>query len=455
MMDALGKGSLYHALLTGAFGLACACANALPPETAAHDHDARQLRSSAAFQSMKEALARDYGRIVADIVALTQIPAPPFQEAARAKAFADMLKATGLEDVTIDAEGNAYGVRRGTGEAPAVVIVAHLDTVFPEGTDVTVKRDGNTLRAPGIADDTCSLAVLLAFKRAMDAARVRTRSDIIFMGSVGEEGEGNLRGMRYLFTKSPLKDKIGCLIAFEPGATGRIFNAGVGSKRYRITFKGPGGHSSADFGMVNPAYALGNAITAIGKITVPVQPRTTYNVGIIDGGTSVNSIPHAAMMEIDLRSREQESLAKVEKAILAIPRVAADEENRRGSNIKGGITYDIRLIGDRPMGRVANSADIVLAAAAAIRAADIEPKLVMGSTDANLPMSLGIAAIALESGLTGVRSHSLEESLTLDSDKDLGYMSIALATVLRVAGWHHEPPMGSEPTVDQKAIGVQ
>jgi acetylornithine deacetylase/succinyl-diaminopimelate desuccinylase-like protein len=212
------------------------------------------------FKAAQAFMDKDYDRYVKEIIELTEIEAPPFKEERRARHYLEMLRQHGLTNVEIDAEGNAMGIRKGAGNGPLIAIAAHLDTVFPEGTDVKVKRNGTVLSAPGIGDDTRSLAALLAIVRAMDAAKIQTNSDILFIGNVGEEGPGDLRGMKYLFQQGPYKDKISMFMSMEGGSSNRITNGGLGSKRYKVTFKGPGGHSYGAFGLVNPAYALGNAI---------------------------------------------------------------------------------------------------------------------------------------------------------------------------------------------------
>src|SRR5262249_41001681 len=233
---------------------------------------------------------------------LTEIEAPPFKEERRAKIYLEMLRQHGLSNVEIDAEGNVMGIRKGTGGGPLIAIAAHLDTVFPEGTDVKVKKQGTVWSAPGIGDDTRSLAELLSIIRAMEAAKIQTTSDILFIGDVGEEGQGDLRGMKYLFQKGPYKGKISAFMSMEGGPSDRLTNAGVGSKRYRVTSKGPGGHSYGAFGIVSPAFALGNAITKFGKLQVPSHPKTTYSVGVIGGGTLGNTIPFFCRVGADIMS---------------------------------------------------------------------------------------------------------------------------------------------------------
>ncbi|HSJ09794.1 MAG TPA: M20/M25/M40 family metallo-hydrolase, partial [Longimicrobiales bacterium] len=215
-------------------------------------------------------------------VTLCEIPAPPFGEAVRAAEFARRLGQLGVRDVRIDAVGNVIGVRPGRVAGPAVLISGHLDTVFPEGTDVSVTRTGTRMDGPGIGDDCRGLAVVLAVARALDQARVQTETPVLFVGTVGEEGAGNLRGVRHLFTQE-LKDDVAYFISVD-GAGQDVTHAGVGSVRYRVSYKGPGGHSYGAFGMPNPIHALGRAIAAIGDVTVPSQPKTTFNVGVIGGG---------------------------------------------------------------------------------------------------------------------------------------------------------------------------
>ncbi|KPF72178.1 peptidase M20 [alpha proteobacterium AAP81b] len=393
----------------------------------------KKLMASKAFATARASLETDYDRIVKDIITLTEIEAPPFKEAVRARAYLEMLRAEGLTDLEIDAEGNAMGLRKGTGGGPLLVVAAHLDTVFPAGTNVKVRREGNRLHAPGVGDDTCSLPVLLAFLRAMKAANITTKSDILFVGDVGEEGPGDLRGMKYLFTKGKYKDRIGQFISFEPGQA-RVTNAGVGSKRYKITFKGPGGHSLGAFGLVNPAYALGAAMVEFGKMQVPAKPRTVFNVGIVEGGTSVNSIPFEMAMTVDMRSEGVAELKAEEDYLLALIPKAVAWENAVRSTKEGAITADIKMIGDRPVGATPIAADIVQTAGAAVIAGGGEASFGASSTDSNLPMSLGVPAITLGSGFDTDRSHSLDESLLLDKPATVKHMAMGLATVLSLAG---------------------
>lgn len=416
--------------------LALLAAAATPAMAVAQSRDAaaKALLASPKFAAAKASIAADHERIVADVIKLTEIEAPPFKEANRAAAFLEMLRAEGLTDLTTDAEGNVYGTRKGAGGGPLIVITAHLDTVFPAGTNVKVRREGNMLYAPGVGDDTCSLPVLLAFIRAMKAANYTTKADIIFMGNVGEEGPGDLRGTRYLFSKSPLKDKINYFISLEPGRAGRITNAGIGSKRYKVTFTGPGGHSNGDFGIVNPAYAMANAMVEFGKMKVPTEPRTVYNIGLLEGGTSVNSIPFSTAMTIDMRSPGKAALDAEEQAFLAILPPAVAAENAARSTAKGKIAYEAKKVGDRPVGSTAKTVDIVEIASAVTAAAGFTPSFGPGSTDSNIPMSLGIPAVTLGSGFETMRAHSLEEAMVIDKTKDVDSMAVSLAALLMLSG---------------------
>lgn len=415
-----------------AFGLGAVSAQAAtsPEKTVAH------VMSSPGYRAAVQQLDRDHDRIVQEIITLAEIPAPPFKEKARAAAYLDMLKAAGLQDVEMDAEGNVMGLRRGTGAAgrPLVVIAAHLDTVFPEGTPIKVRREGTKLFAPGIGDDTRSLAVLLGYIRAMNAAGVRTSDDILFVGNVGEEGPGDLRGVRYLFTKGKYKDRVKAFFSMDGSDPSRIVNGGVGSKRYRVTFKGPGGHSYGAFGLVNPMTAMSQAVVDLYKTPVPLDPKTTYSASVTGGGTSVNSIPDQVFMEFDMRSASPVELAKLEKRFLEIIPAAVEAENAARSTKEGPVIADLKVIGDRPAGQTAETSDLVRQAMLAASASGLKPTLTASSTDANLPMSLGIPAITIGSGGSGGRAHSLDEWIDVEKGASVKGMSASLAMLLAAAG---------------------
>jgi tripeptide aminopeptidase len=393
----------------------------------------RRIMASDTYARAVAALRVEHGRTVADIVRLTEIPAPPFREAERAGAFLSMAQAHGLGDVALDDVGNVTAVRRGRGEG-LICVAAHLDTVFPPGTDVTVRLDGTRLLAPGVGDDTRSLAVLLAWVRAMDAAEVRTRADILLVADVGEEGPGDLRGMRHLFQRGEYAGRIDAFITVDSPEMGRITTGGVGSKRYRARFRGPGGHSYGAFGLVNPMYAMADAVARLSRIEVPSTPRTTYSASVTGGGTSINSIPDHVWTEFDLRSESADELARLEAQFLALTEAAAATENAVRSTTSGQVTVELEKIGDRPAGRTDEEAELPRLAHAAISAHGFTPAFEFSSTDANIPMSLGIPAIKIGSGGTGGRGHSLQEWIDVEPEASLRGMAAGLTTVLAAAG---------------------
>ena len=394
----------------------------------------REVMASDTYRSAVGTLTAEHDRTVEDIITLTQIAAPSFKEETRAQAFRAMAEAHGLKNVEIDAEGNVTGMRPGIGNGPLICVAAHLDTVFPAGTELTVRREGTKLFAPGVGDDTRSLAVLLAWLRAMDAANVRTRADVLFVADVGEEGPGDLRGMRHLFQRGPYKDRISAFITVDSPDMEHIAVGGVGSKRYRVTFKGPGGHSYGAFGLVNPMFAMADAITRLGQTTVPARPKTTYSASVTGGGTSINSIPNSVWTDFDLRSEAPDELARLEAAFLDLIDKAIATENATRSTRAGTITAEIEKIGDRPAGRTDTDTELVQLAHASITAHGFRPSFEFSSTDANIPMSLGIPAIKIGSGGTGGRGHSLEEWIDIAPEPSVRGMAAGLATVMAVAG---------------------
>ena len=395
---------------------------------------AEAIVASPAFMAASDFLARDYDRFVRELVALTEIPAPPFKETARAAAFLQMLRASGLSDVETDAEGNVMGVRRGAAPAQRTMlaVLAHLDTVFPEGTDVRVKRDGTKLRAPGVGDDTRALALMLTMIRAMDAAHLQTRTDILFVGNVGEEGEGDLRGAKYLLLKGKYKDRITSFISIDGGDQGNITNGALGSKRYRVTFKGPGGHSYGAFGIVSPAFAMGEAMAKFSRLSVPAKPKTTFNVGVVQGGTSVNSIPTEMSMDVDMRSESRDALDKLVGDFQAIVRDAVAQENAARSTKEGKIEAEVKLIGDRPSGETPVASALVQSATAVVKTFGLTPRYSISSTDSNIPISLGIPAITIGRG-PSERSHSLDEWTDVEQTAAVKAAEVALAIVLAAA----------------------
>jgi tripeptide aminopeptidase len=359
-----------------------------------------------AAPSVKIALAAieaDDERTLRDQIELTEIPAPPFKEAVKAAEFLKRLRAMGFADSRIDSEGNVIGVRKGSGNGPTLVVSAHLDTVFPEGTDVKVKKQGERYLAPGIYDDNRGLAALLSVVRAMQGGQLKTVGDVWFVGTVGEEELGDLRGVKALFRDHK---NIDGFISFDGLGIDRVVNAATGSRRYKIAYVGPGGHSFAAFGMPSATHAMGRAIAKMADVETPSSPKTTFTVGTVKGGTSVNSIAADAEIGLDMRSNNAAELAKLEEKMLAIARAAADEENTRWK-LPGRVKAEIKLVGDRPAG--AQAADSLITQVGVRSAQSLGIKdfsLVASSTDSNTPIALGIPAVTLGGGGIGGASHS-------------------------------------------------
>lgn len=367
-------------------------------------------------------------RTVAEQMELTAIPAPTFQEEARREVYKTRLLELGLADVSVDNSGNVFGVRRGTANGPKLVVSAHLDTVFPEGTNVEPQRKDGKIFAPGIADDGRGLAVVLTLVRALDEANIQTKADIIFCATVGEEGLGDLRGVKALFQN---RKDIDGFISIEPGNPERTTYLATGSHRYHVTFLGPGGHSFGDFGKPSAIHALGRAIAKISELKVPDNPKTTFTVGTINGGTSVNTIAQNANMLVDIRSTSQDELSKLEEQIIASIKQAAIEENKRWNT--DSINVELELVGDRPAGSQAPDAVIVQTALAATKALGFEPILDNpSSTDSNVPISLGIPAVTLGGGGDFGGVHTLNEFFD-PKEAYYGVQKIFL-TVLGLAG---------------------
>ncbi len=385
-----------------------------------------RLLQDAAVKAAVERLQRDEGQIVEDQVRLCEIPAPPFKEAARAQAYRRAFQAAGLKNVRIDRVGNVLGERPGLAPTPHLVFTAHLDTVFPEETNVRTSRSGSIIKGPGIGDDCRGLAVLLGVVRAMNAAAVQTPGSITFVGTVGEEGLGDLRGVKHLFNEE-LKGRIDRFVSIDGTGLG-ITHVAVGSLRYRVTFKGPGGHSYGAFGIANPVHALGRAIGRIADIEVPRLPKTTFNVGRIGGGTSVNTISADAWMEVDMRSADAAALTALDARFQKALDVALAEENERWGNA-GRLTMEKTVVGHRPAGAVAADAPIVLAAVSVTRALGVQPSLDEGSTDSNIAISLGIPAVTIEGGGSGTGAHTIAETF----DTTNSWQGTARALLLAIA----------------------
>lgn len=342
-------------------------------------------------------------------VQLCEIPAPTFKETARGLEFRRRIAALGYPNARIDSIGNVIVERAGTGNGPTVMIAGHLDTVFPEGTNVQVKRVGERLAAPGIGDDCRGLATVLAVAKGLNEGTIKTNGKIILVANVGEEGAGDLRGVRYIFNKT-YKGKIDYFISVD-GLGLHVTNRAVGSKRYSVRFSGPGGHSYGAFGMASAIHAMGRAIAHISDMQVPAGPKTTFNVGIVKGGTSVNTISPDGVMDVDMRSESVENLEKMDLLIHAAVAKGLDAENARWPNSKARISVRYDTIGIRPVGKVPQTEDtpLVRTALEAARVFGDRPALTAGSTDSNIPMSLGIQAITIGGGGKGGDAHAMSE----------------------------------------------
>lgn len=363
------------------------------------------------------------------LIELTEIPAPPFLEKARGQRFAELLNQFGADSVWTDPEGNVIGLRRGRGGERTIGFGGHLDTVFPEGTDVTVRQVGDTLFAPGIGDDTRGLVVVLTALRAMEDAGVETQDDVLFVGVVGEEGLGDLRGMKHLFREANEAPDV--WIDVDGGGLSRLVTMGLGSVRYRITFSGPGGHSWGAFGLPNPAHAMSRAVRYFQDVADTLTrsgPRTSYNVGRIGGGTSVNSIPAETWMEVDMRSESPESLDRIEQVFLEAMNRALDEENQL-RRTGPALTVDNRKVGDRPSGSLESSIPLIQRALATTEVFGVKGELARSSTDSNVPIALGVPAVTIGRGGVGGEGHSPGE-WWINRD---GYLAIQRALLLVVA----------------------
>ena len=383
-----------------------------------------------------EAVKRAFSHIMtleaetrADHIKLTEIPAPPFKEEKRAEAFKVMLKSAGVDSIWIDEVGNVLALKRGKIGARTVCLDAHLDTVFPEETDVTVRESNDTLFAPGIGDDTRGLALLLAIVKTMDQQKIEMNDDVLYIASVGEEGLGDLRGVKHVFREDG--PKIDSWISIDGGDVGRVNNMGLGSYRYRVIYKGPGGHSWGAFGLVNPHHALGDAIARFVERAddfVSTGPRTSYNVGVISGGTSVNSIPFESIMEIDMRSVEPSQLDSMETLLEISVKEALDNQNAK-RKLGAELSVEIIKIGDRPSGELSSDLPLIQRALCATAQIGRRPSLTRGSTNSNIPISLNIPAVTIGRGGVGANAHALDE-WWLNKE---GHKSIQMALLLLVA----------------------
>lgn len=361
---------------------------------------------------------------------LTEIPAPPFQEGERAAAVKVLLSAVGLE-VSTDKTGNAIGLLRGASDKEIVILSAHLDTVFPAGTDVKVHRERNRMSAPGISDNGSGLAALVAVARAIHEARIQPQRSILFVADVGEEGEGNLRGMRAVV--DAYRDRLKSVIVLDGSSIDHVTTKALASRRVEVVITGPGGHSWSDFGIPNPINGLVRGAVRFINTRVPSTPRTTFNIGQIEGGTSVNSIPHEARLKVDLRSENEDELIRLEAALReCVAAGVRDEIEASRDRSKGKLEWKLDTLGSRPGGELASNSPLLAALRAADEVVGNQSRLERASTDANVPLSLGVDAISIGAGGNGGGAHSLQEWYESDG-REIGLQRVLL-TLLGSSG---------------------
>lgn len=361
---------------------------------------------------------------------LTEIPAPPFQESERAAAVKVLLSAVGLE-VSMDKTGNVIGLLRGASDKEIVILSAHLDTVFPPGTDVKVHRDKSRMTAPGISDNGSGLAALVAVARALHEARIQPQRTILFVADVGEEGEGNLRGMRAIV--DAYRERLKAVIVMDGSSIDHVTTKALASRRMEVVISGPGGHSWSDFGIPNPISALIRGSVRFINTRVPTNPRTTFNLGEIEGGTSVNSIPHEARLKVDLRSESDDELIRLETALRdCVGAGVRDEMEASRDRSKGKLEWKLDLMGSRPGGELAPNSPLLGILRAADEAVHNQSRLERASTDANIPLSLGIDAVSIGAGGNGGGAHSLQEWYESDG-REIGLQRVLL-TLLGTSG---------------------
>ena len=403
-------------------------ASAVEPDEIVRDLAASELvrRAFRFFEEQTESINEEHARICS-------VPAPPFGEGERAEYLRAKFVECGLALAHLDAEGNCVALRRGREERPLLVVSAHLDTVFPAGTDCTVRLDAaGRMRAPGVADDGCGLAALIALARALEACGIETRGSLLFVGTVGEEGEGNLRGVRHLLTEGEWAGRVDAFVSLDGPGLERVTNAALASRRYRVRCTGAGGHSWGDFGVPNPVHALGRAVARLVAYPAPKQPRTTFNVGRIEGGCGVNVIPREASMDVDLRSESAEELARLDAFFRRAAREAAEDENASRRAGTPPLELDVKLIGDRPGGETSAEQQLVRLALEATRTLGAKAFLDCSSTDSNIAISRGIPAVTIGAGGASGSTHTLDEWYDARG-RDLG-LKRALLVALGMVG---------------------
>ena len=398
------------------------------------DHSTSERDHAALVHRLAPAVSRLAARdesLLATQVAVSEIPAPTGNERARGAFVESRFRALALDDIRTDDVGNVIGVRRGTTSEGAIVMCAHLDTVFPGGTPVAVTRDGAQLTGPGIVDNSRGVAAMLALAETIDGHRLQTRRPIVFVATVGEEGEGDLRGVKHLF--STMAQRVDACIALDGAGDDRIVTRALGSRRFHIAFRGQGGHSWSSFGIANPVHAAGAAASKLASLPLPRTPRTTLSVCRIGGGISVNAIPADAWIDVDLRSTSVGALDACVRDIHEAVRAAVREENYRRSPGTQPLEFEITSIGDRPSGAIDDDHPLVRAAVQATLGIGRRPELATASTDANVPISMGIPSIAIGAGGRGGGVHTSAE--WYDNTEGALGMTRALTVLVAAAGF--------------------
>ena len=391
-----------------------------------------QLLEQGDVRAANEHIVATDDKTLAHQIGLAQIPAPPFGEETRAHRMAELLAEAGLSNVDQDAVGNVFALRPGVEDREPLVLSAHLDTVFPAGTDLTVQADGSVLRAPGISDDARGLAALVAVARALSQAGITTRHPILFAATVGEEGSGDLRGVRHLFSTGGLAAAATGFISLDGAGLNYVVTRGLGARRFRVTLRGRGGHSWIDRSAPNPIHAIGRAVGALASWPTPTDPPLSLTVARWGGGTSVNAVPAEAWAELDLRSESSRHLDDGEVRLRAVLDRSVAEENSGVTALDRQLGLEVRVVGHRPTGATDLDSPLVEAALAATRALGVEPQVTAASTDANLPMSIGIPAITLGAGGSAGEVHTTSE--WYHNERGPVGIQRALQTVLLVSG---------------------
>lgn len=423
-----GKIAAYLVIVVSLMARTDAAAQSLtPPQEVARVAAARE------FHAVVEWL-RAHAREIADRqLELTAIPAPPFGEQQRSAWVAEQFRHAGLKDVQVDELGNVFGVRPGTDKhARYLALSAHIDTVFAAGTKLDVRREGTKLYGPGISDNAAGVSALLAIAQALKETGTKLAMPVLFIGNVGEEGEGDLRGMRHIFrSDGPWKEKLAYTLVIDGAATDTIIAQALGSRRFEVTVRGAGGHSWSDFGVPNPIVALARAVAKFSTVPVPADPKTTFNVGAITGGTSVNSIPESATMRVDIRSAATQEIDRVEAALRQAVSDAV-QETRPAAAGQQPLKFEIKPIGSRPAAELKPDSRMLQVVKAVDGQLGNNSRMQRASTDANVPMSLGLEALTIGAGGQGGGAHTLHEWYD-PTNRDLGFKRIVL-TMMTLAG---------------------